>query len=158
MKRLLLIGLLFAAPCAAQTPEPSAWTGGHQDIADWLGTAGAVGNVTAGAITAWRNPERGKAMGRFGCEMGLAVGVSKLLKSTIRETRPDGSDRKSFPSEHSFITAAVGWNFTFQIPLAAFVGISRVDANKHRPRDVVAGMAMGAGTQALCRALFKTKE
>ncbi len=159
MKRLVLVFVLCATPSWAQTPEPLAWTGGHQDIADWLSTAGVVGQGVAASVEAWHKQDRLKAFGRLGCQYGIAAGVSELLKATIRETRPDGTDRRSFPSEHTATTTAMGWSFAFQVPIAAFVGISRAAANRHHLwPDVAAGWAIGAGAQALCTSLIKVRE
>lgn len=66
--------------------------------------------------------------------------------------RPDGSDRRSFPSSHtatSFAAAAslqnrYGWQLGVPAQLvAAFVGLARVKADKHHWYDVIAGAAIG---------------
>jgi membrane-associated phospholipid phosphatase len=76
------------------------------------------------------------------------------LKEAFPETRPDRSDRKSFPSGHTslaFASAATIFNRegkSVGIPalaVATFVGVARVQADKHHWYDVVAGAAIGAG-------------
>ena len=82
----------------------------------------------------------------------VAGGLSYGLKEAFPERRPDGSDKKSFPSGHtsvSFAAAATlqnryGWKVGVPAQLvAAFVGLSRVEANKHHVHDVLVGAAIG---------------
>lgn len=84
--------------------------------------------------------------------MGAAEVVTLGLKEAFPETRPDGSDRKSFPSGHtalSFAGAATlqnryGWKVGLPAQLvASFVGFARVKADKHHWYDVVVGAAIG---------------
>lgn len=82
-----------------------------------------------------------------------AAGLTTFgLKEAFPELRPDGSDRKSFPSGHtsiSFAAAATlqnryGWQVGVPAQLlAAFVGLSRVEARKHHWYDVVVGAGIG---------------
>ena len=87
-----------------------------------------------------------------GGSLGAAEIVSLGLKQAFPETRPDGSDRHSFPSGHtalSFAGAATlqnryGWKVGLPAQLlAGFVGLARVKADKHHWYDVVAGAAIG---------------
>jgi membrane-associated phospholipid phosphatase len=75
-----------------------------------------------------------------------------LLKYSLHRTRPDGSDALSLPSGHTsaaFALATVaerhyGWKAG--VPaylLAAGIGASRIESNKHYLSDVVAGAALG---------------
>jgi membrane-associated phospholipid phosphatase len=84
--------------------------------------------------------------------LGAAFLVTEALKRTVAERRPDGSDRRSFPSGHSsasFAAAATlqqryGWKVGIPATLVAgFVGVARVEAHKHFWHDVVAGAAIG---------------
>lgn len=85
----------------------------------------------------------------------VTAGVTYLLKYTVKERRPDGSDLHSFPSGHtavSFATATYlqrryGWKFG--VPayvLSCYVGWGRCFAKKHYWYDVLAGAAIGAGS------------
>lgn len=87
-----------------------------------------------------------------GGSIGAAFLVTAGLKEAIPEWRPDRSDRKSFPSGHTssaFAASATLQNrYGWQIGLpaqavAAFVGVSRVEARKHKWHDVIAGAAIG---------------
>ena len=84
--------------------------------------------------------------------IGAAYLVTKGLKETFPEDRPDGSNNKSFPSGHtsiSFASAATlqnryGWKVGLPAQaVAAFVGVARIEARKHYWYDVVAGAAIG---------------
>ena len=86
--------------------------------------------------------------------IGAATLVATGLKEAFPKTRPDGSDRKSFPSGHTsnaFAAAASLANrqgLAVGIPafvVASFVGVARVEGKKHYWSDV----AVGAGTHGL---------
>ncbi|EAI0803873.1 phosphatase PAP2 family protein [Campylobacter jejuni] len=87
----------------------------------------------------------------YALSFAATQGSVEILKRVVKEERPDGSDNLSFPSGHS---AAAFWGATFIhkrygfkqaiVPyiLASYVGYSRVKADKHYTRDVVAGAAI----------------
>jgi membrane-associated phospholipid phosphatase len=87
-----------------------------------------------------------------GGSMVVAGGATYALKKAFPETRPDRSDRQSFPSGHTSVAFAAaatlenryGWEAGLPAHLAAiFVGVARVKARKHHWYDVVAGSAVG---------------
>jgi membrane-associated phospholipid phosphatase len=74
-------------------------------------------------------------------------------KEAFPELRPDGSNRKSFPSGHTslaFASAATLYQrqgAKVGIPaflVAGFVGVARVKADKHHWYDCVVGAGIGA--------------
>ena len=83
----------------------------------------------------------------------IAAGATTFaLKELIHERRPDGSDRKSFPSGHTSIAFAsamtlekrYGWQVGLPaFAMASFVGLARVRADKHYVHDVLAGGVVG---------------
>ena len=84
------------------------------------------------------------------------------LKYTVKKERPDGSDRHSFPSNHSgfsfagatFLQKRYGWKWG--VPayiLSGYVAWGRVYSKKHDAWDVIAGAAIGVGSGLL----FTTK-
>ncbi len=100
----------------------------------------------------------------FGVEGGagaVTLGTVEALKNTAHRRRPDGSDNQSFPSGHSagaafFATVAsrnieaLSWSpgetTAAQIGLGALTAATawaRVEADKHYPSDVLAGIAIG---------------
>lgn len=79
--------------------------------------------------------------------------TTTVLKSIVREKRPDGSDNYSFPSGHS--TAAFSFASVVAMEhqwfyglgafiMATFTGLSRMNDNRHFLHDVVAGATIGA--------------
>jgi len=82
----------------------------------------------------------------------LTYGAAGILKLGSARTRPDGSDRMSFPSAHAAgtaCTAVILWDRCGAgagIPMAAvaaFTALSRVHLHHHYPSDVIAGAAIG---------------
>jgi membrane-associated phospholipid phosphatase len=94
----------------------------------------------------------GAGVWQAGGSLGATWLLTESLKQTVRERRPDGSDRRSFPSGHtsiSFAAAATlhqrnGWEVGLPATLvAAFVGVARVKADRHYWHDVIAGAVIG---------------
>jgi hypothetical protein len=89
-------------------------------------------------------------------DLGQALVVNAAwtgaLKYGLNRTRPDGSDTLSFPSGHTstaFSLAAVtqshyGWKAGVPAyALAAGIGLSRIESNRHHLSDVLAGATLG---------------
>lgn len=85
----------------------------------------------------------------------VTAAATLILKYSVKEWRPDHSNRHSFPSGHtaiSFATAAYlqrryGWVWGGPAyALATYVGWGRCFAKKHHWYDVLAGAAIGAGS------------
>ena len=81
--------------------------------------------------------------------------ITEGLKNASHQTRPDGSDNKSFPSRHAAVAFSAaqymqmkgGWEYGLpSYAAAAYVANARVESNRHRWRDVAAGAATGAAT------------
>lgn len=85
--------------------------------------------------------------------LGTAFVASEALKSVVKERRPDGSERDSFPSGHATLAfAAATMESAYhpkEAPLwyggAAIIGWSRVSLRKHHTYDVLVGAALGYG-------------
>lgn len=86
---------------------------------------------------------------------GVTAAATLILKYSVKEWRPDRSNRHSFPSGHSavsFATAAYlqrryGWAYGAPAyAISCYVGWGRVFAKKHHWYDVLAGAAIGAGS------------
>jgi membrane-associated phospholipid phosphatase len=146
MGQYLHISLLLVAVAA---PQPAF----AADEADW-GTASSIARdglvLAALGLPALKGDWQGDL--QAAASMGSAGALTFGLKETFPETRPDLSDRKSFPSGHtsvSFAAAATlqnryGWEVGIPAQIVAgFVGLARVQARKHHWHDVAVGAAIG---------------
>jgi membrane-associated phospholipid phosphatase len=133
--------LLLAAPSYADAQK------------DW-DTASNIGAYSLVAVAIGAPLVKGDKNGALQAagSVGAAQLVSLGLKSGFPELRPDGSDRKSFPSGHTataFASAASIYErqgAKVGIPaliVATFVGLARVKADKHHWYDAVAGAGIG---------------
>ena len=102
-----------------------------------------------------------------------SAGTAYVLKNNIHETRPDGTNRRSFPSGHTsiaFAGATMLWKEYGKtspwIPVAGYgvatiVSVDRVVGDHHYWHDVVAGAGIGVATAEvtwwLSRKVFKSK-
>jgi membrane-associated phospholipid phosphatase len=95
-----------------------------------------------------------------GTAIGLSEGLVGILQPALNRGRPDGSPQ-SFPSGHataaaSFSTLAAKNIAALQLPrsseimydsglvlITAGTAWARVEANRHYPADILAGMAIG---------------
>lgn len=83
----------------------------------------------------------------------------RALKAVVREPRPDGRGNDSFPSSHAALAFAAATMAAERQPRqaaywyggAALIAWSRVRVNRHRPREVLAGAALGFGIARLER-------
>ena len=82
----------------------------------------------------------------------VSQATTDVLKVVTHKRRPNGSCCLSFPSGHTsaafmgaaFIDRRYGWQYSLPAYLgAAYVGYSRIYADKHYGIDVVAGAAIG---------------
>lgn len=119
-----------------------------------LGGAGAVPAVGVLFLAGRFAPQGTFRASTYDFAQALAVSGAwtGTLKYSIHRRRPDGSDDLSLPSGHAsaaFSLATVaerhyGWRVG--VPgylLAAGIGLSRVESNRHNLSDVVAGAALG---------------
>ena len=139
---------LVLAPAALAAAGPA-----HADERDW----GLASDLAVGTLVAWsvavplaEGDEDGAL--QAGISIAAAQGVSQLLKRMIDAPRPDGSNRRSFPSAHTATAFAAASSIYRRrgpgegvpaMALAGFTGLGRVEARKHHWRDVLAGAAIG---------------
>ena len=98
--------------------------------------------------------------------MGTSFIITHGLKRLINKERPNGGDY-SFPSGHTsaaftgaaFIERSYGYKLGgASYLLAAYVGWSRVNANKHDYWDVLGGAIIGIGSAYIFTKPFKNTE
>lgn len=149
----------------ARTEQP-LFNGQAETASDWL-LGGSLGLYLGSALLAdsgttdsWRiNKARGLGVG---LTANLATaGLTYGIKETTGRTRPDATDRESFPSGHSSLAAtnaALAAENLAHLPLAPSTrGLlrgtghavawgtawARIEAGRHYPSDVLAGLALG---------------
>ena len=88
----------------------------------------------------------------FGKSFLTNIAVTGILKEVTHQRRPNGGCCKSFPSGHTsvsfqsatFIHKRYGLKYAVPAYIAAtYVGYTRVVADKHYTKDVVAGAVLG---------------
>lgn len=104
-----------------------------------------------------------KGIGIGAAEAAGTLAVTYGLKYAVHKRRPDGSDRRSFPSGHSslvftdasFLMRRYGWKFGVPAyALATYVAWGRVYVRKHDFWDVAAGAAIGSAIGLLATRPF----
>lgn len=148
----MLLIVLLAAPVAAQDTA-TAWTPEHRSIADGLSTALVGLQIGADVLKAWRAPQRREAVLCKLLTIGASVGVAEVMKHAVNKTRPDGSDTRSFPSEHTMLATSSrqthGWALAASVSMAFSTAYFRTAADKHDTVDVSAGAAIGEGIRQM---------
>jgi len=135
-----------AAVLASATPAAAG-------TRDWDRASNLSRNLTVGVglgLPAGHGDWTG--VGQAALAIAAAGAVTQGLKWAVPETRPDGSNRLSFPSGHTSVSFAAaaslqqryGWKAGVPATLlAGFTGLARIKADKHYVHDVVVGAAIG---------------
>jgi membrane-associated phospholipid phosphatase len=140
------LALLGSAVFGAAMPAAHASTDSERRLGDHLSYALPLGAL---AVELWRGDRAGAW--QLTQSFVVTTGTTELLKRATNQTRPDGSNDKSFPSGHAaraFSAAAYvrqrhGFEAAWPLYVAAtYVGHTRVQADRHRWRDVVGAAAL----------------
>ena len=140
--------LLFALPAALTCATPAV-----ASDKDWA-TASDVGALGLMALAVGAPALHGDGPGALQAAGSIvaAGGTATALKEVFPEQRPDRSNDRSFPSGHtavSFASAATLYEREgpgIGIPafaVASFVGVARVEADKHHWYDCAVGAGIG---------------
>src|SRR6201996_2538931 len=123
------------------------------DTLETLGTGIAIAlPAVAGGIAVYKDDWVGVA--QLGVGGVATVGTAEILKNTVRERRPDGSDYHSFPSAttalaasgSSFLWARYGWQYGLPaLAVTEFVAYTRVESKQHHWYDTLASSGIAAG-------------
>lgn len=109
--------------------------------------------ATALAVTLLERDWTGLKEGAI--SMGVTLGTTLLLKSVVKERRPDFSNRHSFPSGHASVTFAAatfigrryGWKYSIPAyAVSTYTAWGRVYGKKHHWWDVLTGAAIGTAS------------
>jgi membrane-associated phospholipid phosphatase len=139
MKKSLLLFILLSAPAYAQSTA-NTWSN--------VAVYSAIGLDT---VDSFQHEDKKHALTCQGIRLGVANGANILVKHFVHKRRPDGSDYKSFYSNHTSNAAvSSGWKWEIGIPLAIGTGGLRIAAKKHDWIDVTVGMLAGVGSQFVC--------
>lgn len=155
--------------------EVSAWAGRVRPL-DGVSVVGSRSQIpvllgSALGLAGWallEGPgERSRARWRhleiFVVTQTINAGLTSLLKITVRRTRPDGRSTTSFPSGHTsstfawatFVWRRHGWQWGVPAMLfAGFVGLSRIQDQRHYLSDVLAGASLGVVVAYLVDVLY----
>lgn len=154
MAWLTALAALLAFPMSAQASDTT-----EEDLALALSGAGqAVVVIGAVALPFLDNEADAQAQAlRHADAIASAWLVTQGLQRIVREKRPQGNSRDSFPSGHAtaaFAAATVAADdhpeqAAYWYGAAAAIAWSRVRLKRHRTRDVLAGAALGYGMAKL---------
>ena len=138
---VVLLGAAGAAPAQASGIESA-------------GTDIAIALPIFAAGVAYGHDQDWTGVAQLGVVTLTTVGTAYGLNHLTHETRPDGSDDHSLPSDTAalafapaqFLWDRYGWQWGLPAyAAAAFVGYSRVDAKKHHWYDVAASAGLAWG-------------
>ncbi len=137
---LMGLGLFQPLPALA---SPKGW----QDASD----VGAYALMTLSVGLPLAQKDKAGALQALG-SFAATSAVTEGMKQSFPKLRPDGSDRKSFPSGHTSRSLAAAASLMNRqgpeigVPafiVAGFVGLARVEGKKHYWSDVAVGAALG---------------
>ncbi|MDN3493917.1 phosphatase PAP2 family protein [Winogradskyella bathintestinalis] len=163
MKKIVnvcLIIILGTIPLRAQdTRETSPQVGATQKIGDVILYVLPLASIGTSFVI-------GDEKGAWQFAKGLIIteAVTYGLKYGINKRRPDNSNDNAFPSGHTstvFHSAGyihIRYGLKYSIPaytLAGFTAASRIDSKKHDILDVLAGAAIGLGSNLLFTSTYQ---
>lgn len=152
--RCLFLCLVFLLPLSASAQDKRYHGDGIDDYLQYVPTVAGFTLKLCGVegASTWK-----RRLANAVCAYAVTTGTAWVLKKSIHERRPDGTDNRSFPSGHTtvaFTGATVllkeygkecVWIPVAGYAVAATVAADRVRRNRHHWQDVAAGAAIGVG-------------
>lgn len=141
------------AKLSRSLPEPlSRQHAGIDNVLQWTPAITLVALKAAGvpSRSSWRELAVGGAL-----SAALTVATSEAVKRSVKQLRPDASDRRSFASGHTataFMTATLlareygslsPWITVGAYTTATATGLLRIRHHRHWPSDVMTGAGIG---------------
>lgn len=138
-KVVLVIGLiLFSANTArgqASIFDPTNVKWDNVKAAQTLSNIGVGIGISLDVVDVLRSQDKKRSAIVLSERYLVVLAVTEITKRVIHRTRPDGSDNKSYPSEH---TAFASGRWYVGIP----VGYLRMAGDKHYLTDVLSGFVI----------------
>jgi len=164
-----LLSLILITSCLLM--QTAAFSQDTSETKPQIGTTQKIGDIALFALpiaTLGTTMIKGDNKGAWQFTKGfiLTEALTYGLKTTINKPRPDLSNDNSFPSGHtSTVFHSAGfihrrYGFKYSIPayaIAGFTAASRVDSKKHDMLDVIAGAAIGLGSNLLFTTEYQQK-
>ena len=132
---------------------PAQAASADRQVAQFASDGGTVAFISAGVLLPLaRDGREGKDHALHTADaLGATTLLAEALKRVVRERRPAGDSRTSFPSEHAATAFSVATAESHFHPKeapywyggAALIAWSRVRLDRHYTHDVVAGAALG---------------
>ncbi len=162
MKHLVLCLLMLVSVAGTAQDSPLSTARRNVRTSTDIVNIGMASATVAGLLLTrdWEGLKQGSL------SAATAVGVSYVLKYTVKKARPDHSDKHSFPSNHSavaftnagFLMRRYGWKFGVPAyALACYTAWGRTYAKRHDWWDVAAGAAIGTAAAYIFTTPFARK-
>jgi len=154
-KQLIVPGALIAAGSVgiAFHDKLGEWgAGNHTKVDNYIQYIPAAASVFLGCCGVKHKHNFGERILITATAYAVEIALVNGLKYSVRETRPEGVDRKSFPSGHTatvftgaeLVRKEYGWGAgSAAYAIAVATGVLRVYNNKHWCNDVLAGAGIG---------------
>lgn len=132
---LIVLGLADTALAQPTIFDPSNVKWNNVKTAQTLSNIGVGVGIGLDVVDVLRSEDRKHASIVLAERYGIVLAITEITKRVVHRTRPDKSDNKSWPSEH---TAFSSGRWYIGIP----VGYLRMAGDKHFLTDVVSGFVI----------------